>query len=487
MNLLDRFHCPDCKGPLSAPSRSELRCQACGRVTPLRDGVADFVSDHVPGPTDPDRYGVRPDGDEAMWSGLLKRIRAATGDRWPQHLGQVIELGCGRGQFTAALIGSVPVRGLVAIDTDADLVVNCRDNLATQGLSPEQPAVFATMTGHRNALRDAIADTVAGMTLLSASGDVGDLLSAVYRIMKPGGRAMFVVPNRRYRQALCHALAEGLSQHYGRDQSWPDGHYRILGAMAQTRRLLIHRGDQGYLAGLAEKHLFDSEWLEDLALEVGFATAEMLPLDPDPHGSESVRHVCRIAGMPDEDIKAFVPLVATAGQPFFSLLSRQDSAASMVLWLTKAHGPRVAVFHAPPLAQPIPFDGPRPALGGIQPRWSLELLARDTPDGIELSLGGWCLANTDVVWVRVTLEAVTLHASVWRPRPDVHEVLNQAGHYHPLNAMCSGIETEMLFGGVHAVDDRCSLRFDILLANGLTVSGPAPDDLVMGEQLVIAY
>jgi hypothetical protein len=69
----------------------------------------------------------------------------------------------------------------------------------------------------------------------------------------------------------------------------------------------------------------------------------------------------------------------------------------------------------------------------------------------------------------------------------VHEIINQTGLFHPFNAMCSGIETEMLFDGVHALDNRCPFHFDVLLANGLTASGHAPDMLVMNELLVIAH
>jgi hypothetical protein len=85
------------------------------------------------------------------------------------------------------------------------------------------------------------------------------------------------------------------------------------------------------------------------------------------------------------------------------------------------------------------------------------------------------------------LDDVTRHAPVWRPRPDVHEVLNRSGVYHPLNTLCSGMASELLFDGVHAANGGRPFRLDIVLANGVIISGPAPEVLMMNEQMVIAH
>jgi hypothetical protein len=182
----------------------------------------------------------------------------------------------------------------------------------------------------------------------------------------------------------------------------------------------------------------------------------------------------------------FGALAASVGQPFFNLLNRQDASASMLLWLSKAAGPGVRIFshHPSPPAGPVGADV---ALGGVAPRWSIELLARDTPDGIVVSMGGWCLCNTDVQWVRLTLDGVMRHAPVWRPRPDVHEVLNRRGVYHPLNTLCSGLASELFFEDVHPAGTTHPFRLDIVLASGVIVTGQVPDALVMDEQMVISH
>jgi len=494
MNLFDQLHCPRCKGRLQAIPDGALQCSLCERLVPMVDGVADFVADAPPLAAGADRYRGDPRPHNAGAADLFARMQTAAGDRWPPSLGDMIEFGCGRGETTHSIVAAQGFRSLLVLDSDIEMVQACRTRISDLGLTGP-PVRYATLSGAQDAVRDAVADTVLGTGLLSGIGDVRAFLAMVYRALRPGGRAAFVVPNRRYYEAMSLAIAEALVQRHACDGVWPEGHLVALELLAQTRRLLLHRGDAGFLSGLQVKHLFDSEALQDLGEEVGFAAATLIPLDPDPAGAETTRQICHAAGAPDSFTETFGMLAAAVGQPFFSLLGRQEQSASALLWLTKGSGPSLRIFnHRPP--PPPAWASADAALAGVSPRWSVELLARDTPEGIVVALGGWCLCNTDVRWVRLTLGSVALgsvalgsvarHAPVWRPRPDVHEVLNRRGLYHPLNTLCSGIASELLFDGVHPDGNSHPFRLDILLANNVIVSGPAPESLVMDEQMVVA-
>ncbi|WP_428489930.1 methyltransferase [Rhodopila sp.] len=482
MDLLDRLHCPRCKGRLQAASDDALVCSLCDWTVPVVDGIGDFAAGAPPAAgTDRYRGDSRRHDDGA--ADLLGRIQAAAGDRWPASLGEMIEFGCGRGETTHSIVAAQQFRSLLVLDSDIAMLQACRSHIDGLG---GRPIGYATLNGAQDALRDAVADTIMGTGLLSGIGDVRGFLTTVFRVLRPGGRAAFVVPNRRYYQAMCLAMAEALVQRHARDGAWPDGQQIALELLAQTRRLLIHRGDAGFLSNLEVKHLFDTEALQDLGAEIGFATATAIPLDPDPAGAETMRRICQGAGAPDSFIDTFGTLAAAVGQSYFSLLNRMDASASTLLWLTKPAGPTLRIFHHQP---PPPAGRPRAdaALGGVAPRWSVELLARDTIDGIVVSVGGWCLCNTDVHWVRLTLGDTARHAPVWRPRPDVHDVLNRHGLYHPLNTLCSGIANDLLFEGIHPDGNTLPFRLDILLTNGVIVSGPAPESLLMDGPMVIAH
>ena len=169
------------------------------------------------------------------------------------------------------------------------------------------------------AIREANVDTVAGASMLSGISDTRAFLTMVHRILKTGGRAMFVVPNRRYHQAISMAMAETLTQRYARDGAWPDGCGPALTLLQETRRLLV-LGDLAFLNSSEGKHLFDSDALEDLGKQIGFCTAEVIPLDPDPDGGETITRLCRDARAADDFAREFGPLAASVGRPFLSLL-----------------------------------------------------------------------------------------------------------------------------------------------------------------------
>lgn len=449
------------------------------------DGIADFVGESRPLGAGTDRYHGHPGRNHANAVDLLTRMLNAAGGRWPASLGDTMEFGCGQGETTHAIVAGQTFRSLLVLDTEMEPLLACRGHVAP--LENNRPVGYVALSGAQDAIRDAVADTVVGSELLSGVGDVRAFLTMVHRALRPGGRAAFVVPNRRYHEAMCLAMAEALVQRRARDGVWPEGQEFVLEILAHTRRLLVHRGNLGFLSSLTEKHLFDNEALEDMGREVGFSTAEMVPLDPDPAGAETMQRLCQGAGAPDGFTETFGALAAAVGHPFFSLLGRQDSSASMLFWLVKDPGPRVRIFTHCPAPPAIRFAGPDIALGGVAPRWSVELSARDTPDGIVATVNGWCLCNIDVLWVRLTVDGVIGYAPVWRPRPDVHDVLNRGGLYHPLNTLCSGLASEMLFEGAHATDNACTFRLDVMLGGGLVMTGAAPAMLVMDEQVVIAH
>ena len=498
MNLADWLHCPRCKSrlaPVAAilpthppePSPAQaLQCANCEWIIPIVDDVADFVGHRMVSASDPFAFAGNPSDDDAASADLMAQIRTAAEGRWPASLGEVLELGCGSGQMTRMLVMDAEVRGLMVTDTAMEMVHRCRDRLAENELGMDTTIIYARLSGKEDAIRDAVADTVVGTCVLHRFGDVRAFLTMVHRVLKPAGRAFFIVPNRRYHQAFCQATATALVRLHARDGVWSEPSHAVMLMLAELRQQLLHQGDRTFLSSLREKHLFDSDAMQDLAREVGFATVDAVPLHPDPLGGEITRRFCHDAGIPDAFANELAPLVASAGAPFFSLLSRQDASASMLLWLVKGVGPTLRTFSVRPEPPAVGFTAPDSALGGAPPRWSVELAARDLPDGVVVSVGGWCLVNTDVVWLRLGLNGVSRDVPVWRPRPDVHGALNPHGLYHPLNALCCGMAIDLLFDGVHPRDNECPLRVEIVLANGLIARGPAPLALVMDEPLVIA-
>jgi hypothetical protein len=482
MNLSDRLHCPDCRGRLTTDLAHEMRCSDCGRTVALVDGIADFGSERVPLTFGAEKHR----GMERLYgpaSKLPTRIKSAAGARWPAGLGNVIEFGGSPGSMAEDIISGETVRSLVVVDADLSTLRACQGRIAD--LETSCPVLFATLGDGPTAIRDAVADTVVGTTKLAGLVNAHTFLTMVHRIMKTGGRALFVVPNRRYHQAICLAMAETLTQRYARDGTWPEGCGPALALLGEIRRLLV--SDLSFLNPPQTAQLFDSDDLEDLGKQAGFSSAEVIPLDPDRGGEQTITRLCKDAGATDDFAREFGPLAAAIGRPYLKLLNHHDASALSLLWLTKAIGPTVGIFSDRLAGTSSVHVDPDAAVGGTMPRWSVELLGRDSPDGVIVAVGGWCLSNIDAKWVRITLDSVAQQAPVGWPRPDVHEVLNRSRTFHSLNALCSGLDVNLLFAGVHPVDESCSLHVEIILAGDLIVTGPAPERLIMDQPTVIAY
>ena len=481
MSLSARLHCPRCQGRLVAASESELRCSNCEHAIALSDGIADFVGDAVAEPCS----GLTR-GHGVLASGLPERIIGSAGQRWPAEPGAVIELGCGLGQMTRALAAGGPVRSLLVVDSDKARLLACQTQLRNDGYQPPpgQPVIFAAAGGDQNIVRDAVANTVVGTAALAMARDGRTFLTGVSRMLKPGGRALFVVPNKRYWQAVCLAMADALLQHHAQHGTWSPESWPVMSQLAKMRRLMLHPGtvpDEDCLRP------FDADDIEHLGLETGFATAKVIPLSPDATGADTMERFCLECGSSEEFARDIGCRAAIAGRRFFALLADRDASAYSLIWLNKADGPAIRFQRRRPTPPAMVYPSADMVLGGIPPRWSIELLGWDTPDGIVVKIGGWCLSNADVLCVRITVDDVPYDAAVGRYRPDVQEVMNQHRQYHVVNALFSGLDDQVLFPGAGAGEHGCPLRIDILLAGDIALSGPAPDRLLLNQPIVVRH
>ena len=476
MTLTDSLHCPACQGRLAA-APGGFACSACGSTVAETDGIAIFAS------SEPRQDPGFSFGRHIASGDWASRVKSAAGDRWPVALGKTVVAGCGGAAAIRTLMADTSGRPMLAADPDLHALLACRAGLQASGIDPAHAASFVQTGFGLNDLRDAVADTIACAAAASGILDTNAFLAAIYRVLKPSGRAAIIVPNRRYCLAWCRAVTEALSQQAARDGAWAAFAHPALEIVAHARNLLLHEGDTGYLAALDEKHLFEPEALERAAMEAGFASAEALPLEPDPFGAATT--LALLTGAPDAE--AMAPMIAAVGAPWFQLLAPRDRSLWSVLWLTKARGPEIRVFKLTPPPKTPDYAGPAVAVGGTMPRWSVELTAQDTPDGIAATLSGWVVCNTDVARVRLTLDETPGEAPVWRPRPDVQDILNRTRVYHPLNALCSGVDSVLFFPGVHDREGGCPMRLEIVLTNGLVVTGPAPATLTLNETTVIAH
>lgn len=481
--LTTRFQCPECGGSL-AERADALSCQRCGSLVPVRDGIADFVRGRFDTSLDVAAYDQEHGIDEDRPGRFYDQIRAEAGARWPANLGSVLEVGCGTGLYSRALLATHEARDVVFTDVSVGMLRECRAHLARLGLLEGRDVAFATYSSNEACIRDAVFDTFIGTSVLHHILDVRAFLVDVFRGLKPGGRAFFIEPARRYHQAMAQSLADIAAYLIARDDGATEGFQGILNWLAQQRQSLMHKDDLAFVARLEDKHQFLPEEFNDLAAGIGFATAESIPLGEDRTGAGTVRRLCVDLGIAPPFLNEIVRLMPAMGGRFMSLLGPTDWSPSYLLWVTKGRGPSVRTFQARPGQARTVAVGP--AAGGVAPRWHIRVAAGPGAEGTVLGVSGWYISNVDVVGLRVTIDGRSQDTAVWLPRPDVHKSINTHGQYSAWNAMCCGVGEDLTFGDAIPSGGAHGLRVDVVLASGVVARLLGPDRIRLGEAVVFA-
>lgn len=476
--LAGKFRCPECGGTLSEESDS-LVCGACGTSVPVREGIADFVRGRFDTMLDVAAYDQEHGIDDCRPNRFYDQIRAHAGARWPASLGSVLEVGCGTGLFSRALLAKNEARDVILTDVSGGMLRECRVQLTRLGLLDGRNVSFATYSSNEACIRSAVFDTFIGTSVLHHILDVRSFLADVYRGLKPGGRAFFIEPARRYHQAMALSLADIAAYLVSKEGGKTDGFQSLLNWLAQQRQSLMHKDDLGFLGRLEDKHQFIPEEFGELAGSIGFASVEAIPFGNDHTGVGTVRLLCAELGVAQPFRDVIAMMMPAIGSRFMRLLGPTDWAPSFLLWVTKGHGPSLRMFQPTgDRAPPSPVD---PSTAGVAPHWQIRVVVSSSFKGTVVTIDGWYISNVDVVGVRVTLDDRSEDTPLWLPRPDVHQALNQRGQYAAWNALCCGVSEKLEFSSASSVDGEYGLQIDIVLADSAVLRLPGPDRIRLGE------
>jgi len=481
--LTTKFQCPECGGRL-AERPASLGCRTCGASVPLKDGIADFVRGRFDTILDVAAYDQEHGIDDDRPGRFYDQIRAQAGARWPASLGSVLEVGCGTGLFSRAMLATNEARDVILTDVSVGMLSECRTQLTRLGLLEGRNVAFATYSSNEACLRDAVFDTLIGTSVLHHILDVRSFLADVHRALKPGGVAFFIEPVRRYHQALAQSLADIAVHLMAREDGGTEGLQPILNWLAQQRRSLMHKDNLEFLARVEDKHQFVPEEFHDLARGIGFATAEAIPFGEDPSGVGAMRRLCIDIGIAEPLRGTIVTMMQGIGSRYMKLLGPTDCSPTFLLWVTKAREPSASTFQPRANRRPPPPVGPN--AGGVPPRWNIRVTASSSGAGTVLALHGWYICNVDVVGLRVTLDGTARDTALWLPRPDVHNALNRQGRYAAWNALCCGVTESLTFAHPDVLDQEHALRIDVVLANGTVARLQGPDHIRVDEPVLFA-
>ncbi len=461
------FQCPACRGRLAA-APTELRCVACGAQYPVVDGsIIDFVRGQFDTRLDPHQYDADHGINDRRSVAEYRRIRRLLGDRWPDSLGTMLEIGCGTGAFSRAVLAGNDVRDVVLTDVSLDMLRICKAHLDRLGVADRVPVTLATYSTNEPCFRDASFDCCVGIQVLHHVPDYEAFLQDLLRILKPGGIAFFAEPALRFHQALAAGVADIIAKQMAESAAPAHDRQLLHNWIGEQRRGTLHQGALWYLAGLEDKHMFVPEEFAATAQRIGFAGVEAFPLAPDPTGVKMAEGLFGELGLSAEGSAQVLRDLPGCTRPYFRALSAADRTPSHVFWLTKPARRASRSRREPPADVKAPVE-----VDVLPAHWFLELRAQPGDDGLVMQVEGWCLLNSDIKWLRIRIGDVCHETPVWYPRPDVHTAFNHDGTYAAWNALCCGVTDRLVFAGVPAEAEELPITLQLELTNGYVLDMP---------------
>lgn len=455
--VIDLMQCPACGGGLHGTG-GDLHCIACARPVRVRDGIVDFVDGTESTQLDNIDYDTFYQIDDHHANTTYATIAATAGPLWPASIGDAVEIGCGTGGFSMAMLARMTANRVLLTDVSVKMLAICQDRMQRiRGLKPAAIG-YTTWSTRETPFRGDSFDTCYGTAVVHHILDVPFFLRQVHRALKPGGVAFFMEPNAPFHQALIATLADIVA-------AWlpsPDGRdmdlARMMSWIGEVHCNVVNSGDLDVLADREDKHLFTGTDFVAMANDAGF-DAVALACGPDPTGVSTIESVLGQVGVSARTMPALLSEWNRRQGAYFGRLKQNDRAPSYLFWLRKADTPkrrrrrRAATDRNKGTAVPLLM-------------W-LTLRLEPSDSGCDLAIDGWCLGEVAVRAIEVEWGGTRRRIPVWRPRPDVQQVVNPNATYPNLHALCSGVDARLPVGRMPG--DRLELQVTALCSDGSTV------------------
>lgn len=266
-DAIDGLCCPLCRGPFQWREES-LVCSDCSRVYPVRAGIPCLLDTGAANTRlDQQAYDQHHDIDDEcretvgqMWHMVFNEYGVGGGD--------VLEVGCGTGQLTQALLKCDRVRRVYATDISPEFLEITRAHVG------ESPHVrFYACDANRLPFCDNTLDLVVGHSVLHHLLDYPAVLRQAAQLLRPGGCAIFFEPVLQGKIMVAFLASLMLRIHgktgYGRLS--PEDCDKLT---VMIRHITKHREfgqDRAKLAKMEDKYIFDAHELLALARDCGFA------------------------------------------------------------------------------------------------------------------------------------------------------------------------------------------------------------------------
>ncbi len=282
---LSRVQCISCSGALIEGHDAILRCRGCAREYPILDGIPALMFDATRDTAlDLAQYEAQHPPDPDQGEGIFRPYRDAM-RRFGVAGGVCLEIGSGTGNLTRGLAGCADLTEIHCFDISLRFLRRLLQYVPRH----EKLRCWIFDAAH-SPFRAESVNAVFGHSVLHHLLDYEDALRDVFRVLRPGGLAMFGEPimDSHAMTSFCAGLIVAIEQRNG------------LAGLSEPELSILRdirdrcgfvgksmRENRQALAGLESKHVFVVGDLLRLAREIGYREADYVNgFTPDRIGDD---------------------------------------------------------------------------------------------------------------------------------------------------------------------------------------------------------
>jgi ubiquinone/menaquinone biosynthesis C-methylase UbiE/uncharacterized protein YbaR (Trm112 family) len=266
--LIDVLCCPVCRGALCVLSERKWECKRCKNTFPLLEGVPSFLlADALGSRLEEINY------DEVH--SIDARVISSIGTSWHNlicGLGKIgenaVEIGAGTGALTLGLLEHRTFRVIVATDISLKFL----QYLRRQGVHYQELAVIACDANNLN-FCDGAFGVVLGRSILHHLVDYRATLESAFRILRPGGAAIFYEPllqGKIFIALFAKLLLEAEQKQGGKVFDKLERN-KIAALVRHITKVKWYPQNRESLLKIEDKYIFDLDELSALARAIGFS------------------------------------------------------------------------------------------------------------------------------------------------------------------------------------------------------------------------
>jgi len=303
---LDILACPRCHAEtIVADTSDQLRCPACNATYPVKHGVPVLLKDaYAKTKLDLDEYNAGHKISDQQADALYKQWERVF-NQFDASGGNLLEIGCGTGLLTYGLIKNNRFDCVHASDISPQFIGAAKELLSDL----EGNASFYACDANHLPFKPSGFNVIVGNSVLHHFLDYPDTIQQCYRILKPGGVAVFYEPVLQGKSMIAFFmdLIIRTDQQFKLNVFSEEQIENIQKQITHQTTIPKIRGQRERLSHIEDKYIFDLTEFEQLAKDIGFAdfdylsANDILPRSYKP----GIMHTMGYFGVTKEQINQF--------------------------------------------------------------------------------------------------------------------------------------------------------------------------------------